>query len=179
MAIQTAHAFRQEHSRHTGRFSEWVVLFLCLAMLAGLVVFQRTVRAKRPAVETPYQDVDLPAPPVPQRSPDWDTEELTPDEGWLSAAGRAEGDILVARGIMLRDADGQDRAELTIDGDLTLLRMLGPDGRTRVMFEAFADGSSMHLMDDEGTSRVEIVVRDGSTRLVMNEKHNGRVFRAP
>jgi hypothetical protein len=102
-----------------------------------------------------------------------------PDEGWLSKAGREEPDVLVVSGIVLRDADWQERAELTTDGELTLLKMLGPDRRTRVLLEAFADGSSLHLMDGEGNSRIEITVRDGCTRLVMNEKHNGRVFRAP
>jgi hypothetical protein len=180
MANTTPGAYRQEPSnRQTGRSHEWLVLLLCLPVLAGLVVFQRTVRAKRPEVEKPYREIDSPTPPTLQRSPDWDEEDLMPDEEWLSMAGRPEGDILVARGILLRDADGRDRAELTTDGDLTLLRMLGPEGRTRVLFEAFADGSSMHLMDDDGTSRVEIVVRNGSTQLIMNEKHNGRVFRAP
>jgi len=56
-------------------------------------------------------------------------------------------------------------------------RVPTPGEQRRVNIRCKNDG--VHLMDDDGTSRVEIVVRDGSTQLIMNEKHNGRVFRAP
>jgi hypothetical protein len=161
------------------RFFGWGLLLLCLAVATCFVAFYRTVRAKRPAVQEPYREIDSPALLAPQRSPDWDVEDLMPDDGWRSETAREEPDILVARGILLRDVDGQERAELTTEGDLTVLRLLGPNRRTRVLLEAFADGSALHLMDGEGNSRVEIVVRDGTTRLIMNDKHHGRFFRAP